>query len=196
MLDASAPISARRLSESPWRSSSSSRARDLSLVRAPLRGHDLMCRSRSKSMPLQALPDRRAAGRVRDASRVDVPRGQATHGAGASPGATRRSGRCADVSFELERGRGARRDRPQRGRQVDAAEDPDADHDAHDGARRDPRPRREPARGRDRLPSRADRPRERLPERRDPRHEAPRDRRASSTRSSSSPASRSSSTRP
>ena len=51
------------------------------------------------------------------------------------------------------------------------------------------------ARGRHRLPPRADRPREHLPQRRDPRH-APRARStASSTRSSSSPASSSSSTR-
>ena len=45
------------------------------------------------------------------------------------------------------------------------------------------------------LPPGADRARERLPERRDPRHEAPRDHAEASTRSSSSPGSRSSSTR-
>ena len=68
--------------------------------------------------------------------------------------------------------------------------------DADRRAARDSRPRGQPARGRHRLPPRAHRPRERLPERRHPGHEAARDRRASSTRSSSSPASSSSSTRP
>ena len=43
-----------------------------------------------------------------------------------------------------------------------------------DGPRRAPRPRRLAARGRHRLPPRADRPGERLPERRDPRHDATR----------------------
>ena len=38
---------------------------------------------------------------------------------------------------------------------------------------RDPRPRRQPARGRDGLQPGAHRTRERLPQRRDPRHEAP-----------------------
>ena len=41
-----------------------------------------------------------------------------------------------------------------------------AHHRADRGPRRDPRARRQPARGRDRLPSRADGPRERLPQRR------------------------------
>ena len=44
-----------------------------------------------------------------------------------------------------------------------------------EGTGGDPRSRRQPARGRHRVPSRADRAGERLPERRDPRHEAPRD---------------------
>ena len=57
------------------------------------------------------------------------------------------------------------------------------------------RPRRQPARSRHRLSSRTDRPRKHLPQRRHPRHDAPRDRRASSTRSSPSPRSSSSSTR-
>ena len=57
------------------------------------------------------------------------------------------------------------------------------------------RPRREPARGRHRLSSRADRAREHLSQRRDPRHDAARDPHASSTRSSPSPRSSSSSTR-
>ena len=51
----------------------------------------------------------------------------------------------------------------------------------------DPRPRRQPARSRHRLPSGADRAREHLSERRDPRHDARRDHAASSTRSSPSP---------
>ena len=44
--------------------------------------------------------------------------------------------------------------------------------DADRGPRRDPRSRRQPARGRDGLQPGAHRPRERLPERRDPRDEA------------------------
>ena len=56
-------------------------------------------------------------------------------------------------------------------------------------------PRRQPARGRHRLPPRADRPREHLPQRRHPRHDARARSDASSTRSSPSPRSRSSSTR-
>ena len=45
-----------------------------------------------------------------------------------------------------------------------------------DGPSRDPRPRRQPARGRHRLPPGAQRPREHLPERRHPGHDASRDR--------------------
>ena len=81
-----------------------------------------------------------------------------------------------DVSFDVRDGRGARHHRAQRRRQDHAAQDPDAHHGADRGARGDPRPRRQPARGRDRLPPRAHRPREHLPERRDPRDEAARDR--------------------
>ena len=91
-----------------------------------------------------------------------------------------------DVSFELA-GEARRHHRPQRRRQEHAAEDPLPDHRADRGARPSARPGRQPARGRDRLPPRADRPREHLPQRRDPRHAPPRDRRAASTRSSSSP---------
>ncbi len=103
-----------------------------------------------------------------------------------------------DVSFSVDAGRGARHHRPERRREVDAAQDPDADHDADERTGRDPGPRRQPARGRHRLPSRADRPREHLSQRRHPRHgpsrdhaEAARDRglrrrrRSSSTRPSS-----------
>ena len=63
------------------------------------------------------------------------------------------------------------------------------------GRARTARPRRQPARGRHRLPPRADRAREHLPERRDPGHEPARRSRASSTRSWPSPRSRHSSTR-
>ena len=45
-------------------------------------------------------------------------------------------------------------------------------HRADRGRGRHLRPRRQPARGRHRLPPRADRPREHLPQRRDPRHDA------------------------
>ena len=82
----------------------------------------------------------------------------------------------SDVSFEVRARRGRRHHRPQRRRQVHAAQDPLAHHRADRGRGRDPRPRRQPARGRHRLPPRAHRPRERLPERRDPRHEARGDR--------------------
>ena len=80
-----------------------------------------------------------------------------------------------DVSFDVPGGRGARRHRPERRRQVDAAQGAHADHHADERAGRDPRPRGQPARGRNGLPSRAHRAREHLPERRDPRDEAPRD---------------------
>ena len=60
---------------------------------------------------------------------------------------------------------------------------------------RDPRARRQPARGRDGLQPGAHRARERVPERRDPRDEARARSSSVSTRSSSSPGSRSSSTR-
>ena len=69
--------------------------------------------------------------------------------------------------------RGARHHRAERRGQVDAAEDPRPDHDADDRVGRDPRPGRQPARGRHRVPSRAHRAREHLPQRRGPRDEAP-----------------------
>ena len=102
------------------------------------------------------------------------------------------------ASRRLVRGpgrRGPRRDRPQRRRQVDAAQDPDPDHDADERSRDDPRPGRQPARGRHRVPPRAHRPRERLPQRLAARDEAAGDPAGSSPRSSSSPGSSSSSTR-
>ena len=93
--------------------------------------------------------------------------------------------------------RGRRRHRPQRRRQEHAAQDPQSRITEPTAGRVDAaRPRRQPARGRHRLPPRADRPREHLPERRDPRDEARGDPRASSTRSSTSPRSSASSTRP
>ena len=92
--------------------------------------------------------------------------------------------------------RGRRHHRPQRRGQEHAAEDPLPDHRADDAAAPIMRGRvGVAARGRHRLPPRADRPREHLPQRRDPRHDAGRDRAASSTRSSPSPRSSSSSTR-
>ena len=90
--------------------------------------------------------------------------------------------------------RGPRDHRPQRRRQDHAAEDPLAHHRADRGRGAHLGPRRLPARGRHRLPPRADRPRERLPQRRDPRMRAARSTR-SSTRSSRSPRSSGSSTR-
>ena len=81
-----------------------------------------------------------------------------------------------DASFEVKAGRGGRHHRPQRRRQVDAAEDPQPDHRADRRPRPAPRPDRQPAGGRDRIPPRIDRPGEHLPQRRDPGHEPPRDR--------------------
>ena len=75
-------------------------------------------------------------------------------------------------------------------------EDPLPHHRADRRARRrSQRPRRQPARSRHRLPSRADRPREHLSQRRHPRHDAARRSGASSTRSSPSPRWKSSSIR-
>ena len=95
------------------------------------------------------------------------------------------------------RGRGARRDRAQRRRQVHAAQDPDADHVAHRraGARSAAGSaacsRSGPASTRSSPAARTS-----ILNGVDPRHEAPRDHAASSTRSSTSPASSGSSTRP
>ena len=101
-----------------------------------------------------------------------------------------------DISFDVSTGRSRRHHRPQRRRQEHAAQDPLAASPSRPtGRARSARTRRDPARGRHRLSSRADRPREHLPERRDPRHDARARSRASSTRSSPSPRSRSSSTR-
>ena len=100
-----------------------------------------------------------------------------------------------DVSFEVNAGEVVGHHRPQRRRQVHAAQDPQPHHRADEGARHDHRPRRQPARGRHRLSSGADRPREHLSQRRHPRHEPQPRSSASSTRSSPSPRSRSSSIR-
>ena len=93
----------------------------------------------------------------------------------------------------------ARRDlrdhRPQRRRQEHPAEDPLPDHPADRGGGAAARAGRRAARGRHRLPPRADRPREHLPQRRDPQHASGARSRPSSTRSSSSPTSGPSSTR-
>ena len=77
-----------------------------------------------------------------------------------------------DVDFEVQPGEVRRHHRPQRRRQIDAAEDPVAHHQADDRPGRAARPRRQPARSRHRLSSRADRPREHLSQRRHPRHDA------------------------
>ena len=73
------------------------------------------------------------------------------------------------------------------------AEGPQPDHRADRGRDRAPRPGRQPAGGRHRLPPGADRPREHLPQRRHPRHDPPgdaaevrRDRRVRRGRASSS----------
>ena len=100
-----------------------------------------------------------------------------------------------DVELRRAQGRGARRDRPQRRGQEHAAEGPVADHATDQGRGAALRARREPARGRHRLPSRADRPRERLSQRRDPRDADQGDRSPLRRDRRRSPASRSSSTR-
>ena len=118
--------------------------------------------------------------------------------AGRGDGATATHGAVLGAARRLARdraGRGRRPDRAERRRQEHAAQAPGADHAADGGPHRAARPRRDAARGRDRLPPRAHRARERLPQRRDPRAAAARRSRAASTRSSSSPASSSSSTR-
>ena len=98
-------------------------------------------------------------------------------------------------SFAVPRGRSAGHHRSERRRQVHDAEAADA-HPAADARQlRGARPRRRADRDRRRLPPRSDRPREHLPAGRDHGHAARRDRARSSTRSSSSPASPSSSTR-
>ena len=124
--------------------------------------------------------------RVRHASRFVVGHGPPLGTRATIARTTRRSGRSEDVSFELGEG-GCWVSSGGTAPEVDAAQDPDADHDAHRGTGRDPRSRRQPARGRDRLPPRAHGSRERVPERLRARHEAQGDRQAGSPRSSSSP---------
>ena len=77
-----------------------------------------------------------------------------------------------DVDFEVKRGETMGDRRAQRRRQEHLAEDPLPDHAADRGRSPPPWTGRRPARGRHRLPSGADRTRERLPQRGDPRHEA------------------------
>ena len=139
----------------------------------------------------QAVPDRRqravssAARRSRERDLRSL-RGAppATHPRRGSRPST--SGRST-TSRSTSAGRGPRTHRPQRRRQEHAAEDALAHHRADRGAGRAPRARRLAARGRHRLPPRADGAREHLPQRRDPRHDARPRSSGGSTRSSSSP---------
>ena len=80
-----------------------------------------------------------------------------------------------DISFDVQRGEVVGLIGAQRRRQEHAAQGPVADHRAHGGPGDRARPRRLAARGRHRLPSRADRAREHLPERHDPRDAEGRD---------------------
>ena len=74
------------------------------------------------------------------------------------------------------RGRDPRPHRPQRRRQEHPAQDPVAHHRPHQRPGQDQGPRRQPAGGRHRLPSRTHRAREHPSQRRHPRHEEGQDR--------------------
>ena len=76
-----------------------------------------------------------------------------------------------DVSFDVRPGEVVGHHRPERRRQIDAAEDPVTDHAADIRRDHPARARGQPARGGHRLSPGADRPREHLSQRRDPRHE-------------------------
>ena len=103
--------------------------------------------------------------------------------------ATRSSGRVHDVSFEVGPGEALGIIGPNGAGKSTILKLLTPHPQADPRPLRSARPRRRADRGRRRIPSRPDRPRERLPAGRDHGHEARRDRAASSTRSSSSPAS-------
>ena len=106
---------------------------DLPLLRAEVRGHDLMAdRHRGRRASPSATGSASSRPRTgRFASRCPTSAKRLT-------GKEHRGGyqeiwALRDVSFELEEGKALGRHRPQRGRQVDAAQDPDPDHDSHRG---------------------------------------------------------------
>ena len=104
-----------------------------------------------------------------------------------------RGARRRDLRRGSRRGRGCHRQ--ERRGEEHAAQDPESDHASDGWLRRDLRTGGLVARGRHGIPPRAHRPRERVPQRHDPRDVEAGDRRAISTRSSSSPRSASSWTR-
>ena len=139
--------------------------------RARVRGHHLMASSRHRARRRrQALPPRRAP-RHRDRPPRDRRPASPAGSAAAAPEAVRELWSLRDVSFTVDEGSGARHHRLQRRRQEHAAQGHQQHHDADRGPVPHPRPGRLAARGRHRLPRRADRAREHLPERRDPRHD-------------------------
>ena len=153
------------------------RARRLPLVRAALRGHDLM----SIAIEVDSLSKKYRLGEYQAA--YGTLRETIVHATRRLTGREHHRPARGDLGaprrlVRRSRGPGAGHHRPQRRREVDAPEDPHEDRGADGRARRDPRPRRQPARGRNRLQPGAHRAREHLPERGDPRHEAPGDRAA------------------
>ena len=154
---------------SPLPLRSSATALVLPQLRAPLRGHDLMAPAISVRGAVEALPASvRSAGRLRHAARrFPGPRASLAPGKRAAARSLGAAGRVV----RRRAGRGRRDHRPQRRGQEHAAQvlsritEPTAGRATIRGRVGSA------ARGRHRLPSRADRPRERLPQRRDPRHE-------------------------
>ena len=80
------------------------RPRRLPLVRAAVRGHDLMAVAIDAQGLSQAVPDRRAPGRVRDAPGVDRPRRRSGSPASEHVAAAQEIWALDDVSFEVEEG--------------------------------------------------------------------------------------------